>query len=67
MDIFGVAVPLWGVFLIGIIAVVALWKLFKFAIKILLVVIAFFAILIGLDYFEVFNGIQELLSSVFMV
>jgi hypothetical protein len=67
MDIFGVAVPLWAVFLIGIIAVIAVWKLFKFAIKILLIIIVFFAILIGLDYFQIFDGIQELLSSVFLV
>lgn len=67
MDIFGVAVPLWAVFLIGIIAVVAVWKLFKFAIKILLVIVAFFAILMGLDYFQIFDGIQELLGSVLMV
>lgn len=67
MDIFGVAVPLWAVFLIGIIAVVAVWKLFKFAIKILLVIVAFFAILMGLDYFHVFDGIQKLLGGVLMV
>ena len=63
MDIFGVAVPLWAVFLIGIIAVVAVWKLFKFAIKILLVIVAFFAILMGLDYFQVFKVIQDFLST----
>jgi len=59
MDIFGFDLPMWGVFLIGIIAVVIAWKLIKFAIKILLVIVVFFVILIGLDYFQVFNAIQN--------
>jgi len=67
MDIFGVVVPLWAVFLIGIIAVIAVWKLFKFAIKILLIIVVFFVILMGLDYFEVFGSIQDLLGNVLMI
>ena len=63
MELFGVVIPLWALFVILIIAVIVLWKLIKFALKILLVVIVFFAILIGLDFLNVFNILQEFLSS----
>ena len=64
MDILGVTIPLWAVFIIGIIGVIVLWKFIKFAIKLLLVVILFFMILILLDYFEVFNIIQNFFSGI---
>jgi len=64
MDIFGFALPLWAVFLGGIIIVVVAWKLIKFALKVLLVLVVFFAILIGLDVLNVFNIIQDLLSNI---
>ena len=64
MDIFGFDLPMWVVFLIGIIVVVIAWKLIKFAIKILLVIVVFFVILIGLDYFQVFNAIQNFFSNI---
>ena len=62
MDLFGFTIPLWAVFLGGIILVVLAWKLVKFAIKLLLVLLFFFAVLFGLDFFGVFNFIQGLLS-----
>jgi hypothetical protein len=37
MDVFGFTLPLWAVFLGGIIIVVVAWKLIKFALKVLLV------------------------------
>jgi len=64
MDVFGFTLPLWTVFLGGIIIVVVAWKLIKFALKALLVIVVFFAILIGLDVLNVFNIIQELLSNI---
>ena len=64
MDVFGFTLPLWAVFLGGIIIVVVAWKLIKFALKVLLVIVVFFAILIGLDVLNVFNIIQDLLSNI---
>lgn len=64
MDIFGIDVPLWILFLIGIVAVVVVWKLLKFALKIALIIIVFFVILFGLDYFNVFDSIQNIISIV---
>ena len=63
MDVFGFTLPLWAVFLGGIILVVVAWKLIKFALKVLLVLVVFFAILIGLDVLDVFTIIQGLLSN----
>lgn len=65
MEILGVYLPLWAVFLIGIILVVVAWKLIKFALKILLVLVVFFVILIGLDALGVFNTIQNFLLTIF--
>ena len=64
MDVFGFVLPLWAVFLGGLIIVVVAWKFIKFAIKVLLILIIFFAILIGLDFLGVFNFIQNILSNI---
>jgi len=64
MDVFGFTLPLWAVFLGGIVIVVVAWKLIKFALKILLVFVVFFAILVGLDVLGVFNLIQSFLSNI---
>lgn len=64
MDVFGFTLPLWAIFLGGIVIVVVAWKLIKFALKILLVLVVFFAILVGLDVLGVFNFIQGLLSNI---
>jgi len=63
MEIFGFAVPLWAIFLGGIIFIIIAWKLIKFALKLLIVLIFFFAILFGLDYFNVFDMIMTLFPS----
>ena len=63
MELFGVVVPLWALFIGLILVVVVVWKLIKFAIKILIVVVVFFAILIGLDVIGVFDAISGLFSS----
>jgi len=56
-------IPLWALFIGLILVVVVVWKLIKFAIKILIVVVVFFAILIGLDVIGVFDQISSLFSS----
>mgnify|MGYP006284381831 CR=1 FL=1 len=63
LTLFGTTLPLWAVFLILIIAVVIVWKLIKFAIKVLLVIVVFFAILFGLDFLNVFDTIQGIISG----
>ncbi len=56
-------IPLWALFIGLILVVVVVWKLIKFAIKILIVIVVFFAILIGLDVIGVFDQIGGLFSS----
>ena len=63
MEILGLQIPLSILFLIAIIVVVVIWKIIKFAIKILLVIIVFFLALFGLDLIGVFDYIQNLFSS----
>ena len=63
-QIFGFELPLWALFFIGIIVAIVAWKFIKFAIKLMLIVIAFFIILMLIDYFNVISGIQNLLLSV---
>ena len=67
IELYGITLPLWAFFLIGIIVVIIVWKLIKFAIKLLLIVIIFFVILIGLDYFDVFGWIQNLFSGIISI
>jgi hypothetical protein len=63
VDIIGFQIPLWAVFLGGLIVVVVAWKLIKFAIKLLIVLVIFFALLIGLDMIGVFQWIQDLIGT----
>lgn len=65
MDIFGVTVPLWAIFLGVLLVVVVVWKFIKFAIKLFLILVVFFVILIGLDFFNVFDLIQNAFSNFF--
>lgn len=65
LEIFG-NIPLWVILIIIILIVVVAWKLIKFAIKILIVVVVFFAILIGLDVIGVFDLINKYILSSFM-
>lgn len=59
LELFGFTLPLWAFLIIGLIAIVIIWKLIKFAIKVLITIIVFFAILIGLDVIGVFSWIQQ--------
>jgi hypothetical protein len=64
MEILGFTLPLWAIFLVGILLVLVAWKLIKFAIKIVLVLVVLFIILMGLDYFGIFDAIQGLVSTI---
>ena len=64
IELFGFNLPFWAIFLIGIIAIIIIWKLVKFALKLLLILVIFFIILIGLDYFDVFGWIENLFSGI---
>lgn len=63
MEILGFTLPLWALFLIGIIGVIIAWKLIKFAIKIVLVLIVFFGSLFLIDFFDVVGTIQQFLGG----
>ncbi len=64
IELFGVNLPLWAIFLTGIIVVIVAWKFIKFAIKVLLLAVVIFVVLMGLDVMNVFGTIQDLFSGV---
>jgi hypothetical protein len=66
MDLFGVTIPLWAILIGAVLVIFVVWKLIKFAIKILIVLVVFFTLLIGLDLLGVFNFIQENILTIFM-
>jgi len=63
MQIFGVIVPLWAVFLCFILFIIVAWKLIKFALKFLLIAIIVFIVLIGMDVLGVFNSLQNIIEG----
>jgi len=63
MEIYGVIVPLWAVFLCFILFIIVAWKLIKFAFKFLLIAIIVFIILIGLDVLGVFGSLQNIIEG----
>jgi hypothetical protein len=62
MELFGYVIPLWAVFLLAIVIAIFAWKIIKFAVKVLIILVVIFAIFMGLDYFGVINGLQSILS-----
>ncbi len=64
LTLFGFELPLWLIFLVVILVVIIAWKFIKFAIKVLLILVFLFIILALLDYFGVFNWIQEVLNAI---
>jgi hypothetical protein len=64
IELFGVNLPLWAIFLTGIIVVIVAWKFIKFAIKLLLLAVVVFVVLMGLDVMNVFGTIQDLFSGI---
>jgi hypothetical protein len=64
IELFGFILPLWAIFLIVIVVVILAWKVIKFAIKLLLIMIVIFLILMGLDFLNVFGWVQNLFSGI---
>ena len=64
LELFGFTLPLWAFLIIGLIAIVIIWKLIKFAIKIFLVIVVFFVILIGIDILNIPSIIENLFSGI---
>jgi len=63
MELFGYVIPLWAIFLLAIVIAIFAWKIIKFALKVLIVLVVLFAILMGFDYLHVFDWIQGILSG----
>jgi hypothetical protein len=63
MDIIGFTVPLWALFLAGIVIIFIAWKIIKFAIKLFVILLIFFGILMGLDMLGVFGWLQQLIMT----
>ena len=57
IELFGVNLPLWAIFLAGIIVIIVAWKVIKFAIKVLLLAVVIFIVLMGLDVLNVFDSL----------
>jgi len=66
MELFGIVIPLWALFIGIIIIAFIAWKFIKFAIKVLIYIVIFFVILIGLDFLNVFTWINENILSFFL-
>ena len=64
IELFGVNLPLWAIFLAGIIVIIVAWKVIKFAIKVLLLAVVIFVVLMGFDVLNVFGTIQDLFSGI---
>jgi hypothetical protein len=62
--LYGYDIPLWLIFLVGVISLFVFWKLFKFAVKILLILAVIFILMMFLDYFNVFDWLQDMLTQV---
>ncbi|MBU1941790.1 MAG: hypothetical protein KKC68_08450 [Candidatus Thermoplasmatota archaeon] len=58
--------PLWAILLGVILIIIIFWKLIKFAIKILIIILVFFLILIGLDLLGVFAWINQNILAHFL-
>ena len=63
MFVFGLDVPIWAVLVLLILFVVVAWKIIKFALKILVMILVFFVVLIGLDWLNVFDLLQKLVQN----
>jgi len=64
MEVFGLTLPLWALFLIVILVLIVSWKIIKFAIKVLVALLLFFGIMIGLDLVGVFDFLQNIFATI---
>ncbi len=63
IQLFEFSIPLWLLILIGIVVVLLIWKLIKFAITVLIVIILILIVISGLDYLGVFQNLQNLING----
>ena len=63
MELFGLMIPTPIIGILIIAVVLILWKIIKFAIKILLVIIIVLGIAIGLDLIGVFSWLMSLINK----
>lgn len=66
IGLFSVSVPLWAIFLCALIVLVFVWGFFRFTLKILLFFVAFFVLIIGLDWLGVFGWINQNILANFL-
>ncbi len=65
MELYGVDIPFWAVFLVGIIVALVAWKLIKFALVLIVIIVIIFVVLMGLDFLDIFGKIQNLFFLLF--
>jgi len=63
MELFGIMIPTPLIGVLIIISVLILWKIIKFAIKLLLAIIIILGIAIGLDLIGVFSWLSSLINK----
>ena len=63
MELFGIMIPTPLIGILIIVGVLILWKIIKFAIKILLVIIIILGIAIGLDLIGVFSWLMSFINE----
>ena len=66
LGFFSMSVPLWAVFLLGLILLVFVWGFFRFTVKLFLFFAAFFVLLIVLDWLGVFSWINQNILANFL-
>ncbi|MBN1280085.1 MAG: hypothetical protein JXA00_00380 [Candidatus Thermoplasmatota archaeon] len=66
MEFLSMSIPLWAVFLILLVALLLIWRLIRFTMRIMLFFLLFFVLLIGLDFLGVFSWIQQNILSPFL-
>lgn len=63
IQLFGFDIPIWLLMLIGIAGIILVWRLIKFALTILIIVILLLIIVSGLDFLGVFQTLQNLING----
>jgi hypothetical protein len=66
MEFFSISIPLWAILLCVLIVVLLVWQFIRFTLRLLLFVGLFFLLLIVLDFFGVFNWVQQYFFSGFL-
>lgn len=60
----GFEIPLWAFIIIGIIVVLLVWKVIKFAITVLIIIIIALIIMFALDVVGAFQGLENLINNI---